>query len=78
MVEIKKAVPNPIWEAVKEPLRLLVLAVIPFAIAYFTELNYEWAAVITVVLRFIDKLLHEVGKFEGIPVWKRVLPAFKV
>ena len=51
-----------IWEAVKEPLRLLVLAVIPFAIAYLSEWTYEWAVVATVFLRFVDKLLHEVSK----------------
>ena len=53
-----------IWEAIKEPLRLLVLAVIPFAIAYFVVLPYEWAVIATVVLRFIDKLLHEIGRVE--------------
>jgi len=51
----KKAV----WEAVKEPLRWLVLAVIPFGVAYFTEVNYSWAGAIVVVLRMIDKLLHD-------------------
>lgn len=56
---------NPLWEACKEPLRLLVLAVIPFALAYLTELPYEWAGVVTVILRFVDKYLHERGKAEG-------------
>lgn len=51
-----------IWEAVKEPLRLLVLAVIPFAVAYFVSLPYQWAVVVVMVLRFVDKYLHEVGK----------------
>ena len=51
-----------IWEAIKEPLRLMVLAIIPILLAYLTELSYEWAAVMVVVLRFIDKLLHEIGK----------------
>lgn len=49
-------------EAIKEPLRLLVLAVIPFAAMYFTELGTEWALLIVVVLRFIDRYLHELGK----------------
>lgn len=53
---------SPLWEAVKEPLRLLILAIIPFGIAYLTELSYEWAGVIVVVLRFLDKALHEFGK----------------
>jgi hypothetical protein len=64
MAELKIEV-NPIWEACKEPLRLLVLALIPFAIAYLTELNYSWAVAATVVLRFIDKLLYEIGKANG-------------
>jgi len=60
---IKKVIGvNPLWEAIKEPLRLLVLALIPFALAYFTKLSYEWAGVIVVVLRFIDKYLYELGK----------------
>ena len=55
---------NAIWEAIKEPLRLLVLAVIPFLLLYFGTINAEWAVTLTVVLRFIDKLLHELGKQE--------------
>lgn len=49
-------------EGIKEPLRLLVLAVIPFAIAYFGSLSYEWAGIIVVALRLIDSVMHEVGK----------------
>ena len=49
-------------EAVKEPLRLLVLAVIPFGVAYFTELDYQWATFITILLRWADSYLHEMGK----------------
>ena len=51
-----------LWNAVKEPLRLLVLAVLPFAIAYFSNLGYEWAVLVVLVLRGLDKLLHEYGK----------------
>lgn len=47
-------------EAIKEPLRLLVLAVIPFGIAYFTEISGVWAMLALFVLRFVDKWLHEV------------------
>jgi hypothetical protein len=50
-----------LWESLKEPLRLLVLAVIPFAIAYLTEFNYQWAIAITVLLRWLDKYLHELA-----------------
>ncbi len=54
-----------LWEAVKEPLRLLVLAVIPIVLVYFQAINAEWATLIVIVLRFVDKLLHEVGKENG-------------
>lgn len=53
---------NALWEAIKEPLRLLVLAVIPFLLAYLGTISAEWAITLVVVLRFIDKLLHELGK----------------
>ena len=49
-----------LFEATKEPLRLAVLSIIPLALVYFETLSFEWAAVAVVVLRFIDKLLHEV------------------
>lgn len=51
-----------LWNAVKEPLRLFVLAIIPFGVAYFTEIDAQWAIMATVILRFIDKWMHEVGK----------------
>lgn len=51
-----------LWKAAKEPLRLLVLAVIPVAAVYFNDLPYEWAAVAVVLLRLLDKFLHELGK----------------
>ena len=56
---------NALWEATKEPLRILVLAVIPFGIAYFTELDYQWAVFATFLLRYLDKVLHEIGKEES-------------
>lgn len=56
---------NAIWEAVKEPLRLLVLAVIPLVLVYFQAINTEWAILIVGALRFVDKLLHEIGKENG-------------
>jgi len=51
-----------IWEASKEPLRLLAIALIPLAISYFTALSFEWAGIIILVLRYADKILHELGK----------------
>jgi len=60
-------------EAIKEPLRLLVLAILPFAIAYFATLPYQWAVVATVVLRFVDKWVHEIEKVRKSEV-KGLLP----
>lgn len=51
-----------LWEAAKEPLRLLVLSVLPLLIAYLSGLPYEWAGIAILALRFIDKYLHEIGK----------------
>jgi hypothetical protein len=51
-----------LWKAVKEPLRLLVLAVIPVIVVGLTELDAQWAFGAILVLRFIDKWMHEVGK----------------
>ena len=53
-----------LWEAAKEPLRLMVLAILPFAITYFASLPYQWAIGATVILRFIDSWLHELAKAE--------------
>jgi len=60
---------NAVKEAIKEPLRLLVLAIIPFALVYFGAINEQWAIVIVFVLRFIDKYLHNLapkGKAYGL------------
>lgn len=51
-----------VWEAVKEPLRLLVLAIVPFAITYFSGIDAQWAVYATLILRFVDKYLHTVAK----------------
>ena len=51
-----------IFEASKEPLRLLVLAIIPILLAHFEVINTEWAIGVTFLLRFIDKWMHLTGK----------------
>lgn len=56
---------KPIIEAVKEPLRLLVLALIPFALAYVEVIDTNLAIAITIGLRYLDKALHEMGKENG-------------
>jgi hypothetical protein len=53
-----------LFEAVKEPLRLLLLALITWLITYIIPgvQDPTWNAVLLLVLRFIDKWLHEWGK----------------
>jgi len=51
-----------LWEAAKEPLRLLVLAILPVLTAYLGDLSYWWAGVAIILLRLLDSILHEVGK----------------
>ena len=48
-------------EAIKEPLRLLVLAVIPFLLVWAGTIDTQWGVILTVVLRFVDKYVHELG-----------------
>lgn len=51
-----------LWEAVKEPLRLLILALVSWGIVELAQLDTQWAVVGVFVLRFIDKWMHEAGK----------------
>jgi len=51
-----------LWETAKEPLRYLVLAIIPVLITYFTKSEAVWAAIAVIVLRLLDKLIYEYGK----------------
>ena len=55
---------DPIVEALKEPLRLCVLAVVPVLVTYFSGLDAIWAVVATVLLKSLDKYLHKSGKLE--------------
>jgi hypothetical protein len=48
-----------IWEAVKEPLREAVLAVIPLILAWLGTITAPWAIALYAILRFIDSYLHE-------------------
>ena len=53
-----------LWEAVKEPLRLILLALVAWVITYIIPgvQDPTWNAIILLVLRFLDKWLHEMGK----------------
>jgi hypothetical protein len=56
-----------LWESIKEPARLLLLGLISFSIVYLTgaEAQTEYTSTLLVILRFADKILHEVGKVQG-------------
>lgn len=55
-------------EAFKELLRVMLLAIIPILIEMLNSGTFNWKtiAIVAVIaaLRFIDKLLHEVGKIQ--------------
>ena len=54
-----------IWEAVKEPLREMVLALIPVVLAWLNTIPAQWAVALYLILRMIDSYLHELGKSEN-------------
>lgn len=56
-----------VWEAIKEPLREIVLAAIPGALAYLQTINLPWAIGLYLLLRGIDSWLHEEGKVKENP-----------
>lgn len=72
----KKELLKSLLEAAKEPLRLLLLAIIPVLLAYFETISYEWAGILVLVLRLADKVLHEVGKATDNEVLKRGITRF--
>ncbi len=53
---------NLIWEAVKEPLREIVMAAIPGVLAYLQTISATWATILYLIIRAIDQYLHEKSK----------------
>lgn len=76
MVKKKTEWKQPLWEAVKEPLRLLVLAVVPVLVTLVADLPKEYAAIAVLVLRFVDSWLHQIGKETGNKVQVKGLTQF--
>ena len=66
MVAIAKAINDDkkvaLWEACKEPLRELAMAIIPFLLVYFEKLNTPLATILYLLIRGLDKYLHERSK----------------
>jgi hypothetical protein len=58
---------SALWEAIKEPLRILVIALIPLLINWLSgqPWNTEFITLTVIVLRAIDKILHDYGKEAG-------------
>ncbi len=60
---------QPIKEAVLELLRVVVLAIIPVLITSLESGAVDFRSITVIAgvaaLRFIDKLLHEIGKEKG-------------
>lgn len=55
-----------LFEAAKEPLRLLVLSVLPILITYFAVLPYQWALFATLILKMVDSFMHEYNKLQPV------------
>lgn len=60
---------NDLIEAAKEALRIMVLAVVPIMITGIQNSELSWQLIgvtaLIAALKFVDKLLHEIGKREG-------------
>ena len=55
---------KPVLEALKEPAREAVMAVIPYLLVYLQVLNVWWATALYGFLRALDKFLHESKSLE--------------
>lgn len=54
-----------LWEATKEPLRLIALGLVSYLlVSVIPQLDARWAIVLTGILRYVDSVLHEFGKVE--------------
>lgn len=67
-------------EAIKEGLRVAVLAVIPVVVTGLQDNELQWNLVwvtgAIALLRFADKYLHEKGKKENKPIMSKGLTRF--
>jgi hypothetical protein len=67
-----------ILEGLKEPLRLLVLALIPLLINWISGQAWDaqFIAIVLIILRAVDKILHDIGKEAGNEVLEGGLTRF--
>jgi len=48
-----------LWAALKLPLRIFVLSVLPILVTWLGHFDAQWAGVATTFLVIVDKYLHE-------------------
>lgn len=60
--EINNVDKKALIESIKEPLREIVMAIIPFLLVYFEKLNTPVATVLYLLIRGLDKYLFEYSK----------------
>ena len=63
----------PLWETVKFPLRVFLLAVIPVVSDHFLGMGYVWVAKTIGFLIVLDKYIYELRKGSDIK-WKGLAP----
>jgi len=52
-----------LWESVKEPLRILIFALIGWLLTVIVpQLPPAVGAIVALLLKFLDELLHQLGK----------------
>jgi hypothetical protein len=54
-------------EVIKEPLRLLIISLLPLVINWISgqPWNTEFISIAIIIIRAIDKILHDYGKVVG-------------
>ena len=71
---------SPLLEGIKEFFRVVLLAILPVAVASVESGQADWKLIWTVGaiagLRFIDKVLHIMGKEQDNSLMKRGLTLF--
>lgn len=77
VIKVLSKIPTPIKLALKEAGRIVLMAVVSYAVAYLAALPQTEAVLIgTIVLRAADKFLHDLGKETGNERLKKGLAQF--
>lgn len=65
-----------LWEALKESLREIVMAILPGVLVYLKASDTTFAIIFYLIIRGLDSWLHEKGKVEKREVLKTGLTRF--